>query len=173
MAVPADDRFVERSHEDVATVEPPRTVADPREREEWFLRLAQAKQDELRTVWAAHEAHAEVWEAGQSRFRRVTMRDAGLLMVLVLLLSNPASIGFLGYLRILVGGMLGGALVGWLAERWRAERALTAVLGGLGFYLTQSVLFAGGSFVALSGAVVAGTVFMANGVIREFRTPGG
>ena len=146
-------------------VEKPPREADPRESEEWFLRLPEKKRRDLLAHWEGGAIHDERWRARQRVRLQKTMLESGLLMLVPLAAVNSLSM----LPKVAFFGFWFGAATGAVMHWREGGRFAGALFGAIGFALAQSIIVAPMSFGLLFGGVLAGKVFAGYGMVREAR----
>lgn len=103
---------------------------DPREREDWFIRLTDDAKDRCRARWRWEIHRFDRWDAWAQKLQRETIREGAIILALGQL---PLSNGVLG---IAISGALGAALgYGW--DRIGAGRLQRGGSAALVFFLIQ------------------------------------
>lgn len=139
---------------------------DPREDEEWFQRLPPEVQEQTRESWRARRVQFDPWH---QRNRAMLNRCLGEGAFVVLL---PAALMFEASWSVILAGVPGGLLTGWLWWRLGTGRLSSGLLAMVVLLLV--VLFTGKDifsptwfFNAAFGMFVAGLLGSAMGLRRE------
>ncbi len=152
----------------------PVRARDPREDEDWFLRLPEDEQDRLRERWQWEADRFQDWDERQDVDRRRMVHTAAAIFAIAQSLQTGFAIG------PLVVGLLIGAGLGFF---WAKTDAGRFVMGGsmaAAFFITQAVhgvigvsgMDIGSVYTLirlLCGGLLAVTLSMVLGVSREFR----
>ncbi len=158
---------------------PPRAI-DARESEDWFLRLPEAKQQQLRDYWDDRLLDGPRFGLRQrDRARRLAL-EAAVVLCVPLFLVNALLAGPLATLLLLAIGAPVGAGVGLAVHAIRGGRFAAAGIGTAAWLLVQlggGAVRAGGSindappllFLFL-GVWMTACLFAAWGQRLEFRT---
>ena len=104
---------------------------DPREHEEWFLRLPEQAKQEFRERWSREEQHRPEFLAKRRRTLRLQVGEGALFFLVIFVFFFHTSVGD-GAKAILAGAGLG--LVAWKIRAGPYEYAVLGCFGYLVFH---------------------------------------
>lgn len=154
-------------------------VPDPREEEDWFLRLPAARQQELRDYWDERRLDGPRWRASRGQRARRLAREGAVLLCVPLLLVNGLLASLPALFGLLAWGALAGAGVGLAVHAIGAGRFGASLIGSGAWLLVQltggrvvasgSMLSAPPLMFVFLGLWLASTLFAVWGQRIEFR----